>query len=327
MSRRILLVFAIAVCFLHGIEVQADELKASPPANTAAAIDFEAILRQPIKVEFADTPLADAIDYLGKQLDINILLDAKGLADAAVDPAVPVTLSLRKPVSFEATLWLVLEPFDLTFTVQDEVIKITSKEKADEILTTKVYSVGDLLDRGPRRGFTDNLISTITGTIQPDSWEDNGGPGSIHRMASTLVIAQKYDVHREIQELIAMLRAELPKRAENAMATPDPNEVTTVVYRLEQAVGRDVVSAIAAIIDPASLNVDGIAVVKMKDVVHGEKGDDDWSYDALIVRQKASVQEKVQELIGELSQLGFGRTKGGMRMPGMSGPIQSLVNP
>jgi type II secretory pathway component GspD/PulD (secretin) len=303
MSRRILFVFAIAISFLHGVKVQAEEVKASPPANTSMAIDFEAILRQPIKVEFADTPLADSIDYLGKQLDINILLDPKGLTDAAVDPAAPVTLALRNPVSVEAALRLILEPFDLTFTVQDEILKITTKEKADEILTTKVYSVGDLLDRGPRRGITDNLLNTITGTIQPDTWEDNGGPGSVYRLASTLVISQKYDVHKELQNLFAMLRAELPKRADNAATGPNPNETTTVVYKLEHASGQDAAEAIRTAMDPTLLQPGGIAVVKMRDNLHSDKADHDRSWDALVVRQKPAAQTKVQEFLEELGQL------------------------
>jgi type II secretory pathway component GspD/PulD (secretin) len=278
----------------------------SAAAETVPAVDFDAILRRPVKVEFADTPLSDVADFFAAKFDINVQLDAKGLADAAVDSAAPVTISLRKPVSFEAALQLVLENFNLTFVVQDEVLKITSKEKADEILTTKVYAVEDLLDRGPRRNYNDGLIETITSTIQPDSWDDNGGPGSISRVASTLVIAQKWDVHKELRDLFAMLRAELPKRAptENAQA-PKSDEAATVVYKLHHAVGQETAAAIMTITDPASWQTKdtGISVVKMKSVVHTAQGDEDRSWDALVVRQTESVQNKVQEFLGELGRL------------------------
>ena len=105
-----------------------------------------------MKLEFADTPLSDVVDFCAGHLDINIRLDSKGLADAAVDPLVPITFSLRKPIAFESALQLILDELDLTFTVQHEVLLITSKEKADEILTTKVYFVGDLFAAAqPRR--------------------------------------------------------------------------------------------------------------------------------------------------------------------------------
>ena len=50
-----------------------------------------------------------------------------------------------KGISLRSALRLILEEFDLTYVVQDEVLKITSKEKADEILTTRVYPVADLV--------------------------------------------------------------------------------------------------------------------------------------------------------------------------------------
>ena len=149
-------------------------------SRAVAAAQIETALRQPVSLEFTNTPLSKVVDFCGNKFDIDIRLDAKGLTDAAVDPAAPVTFATRKPISFESALRLILEEFDLTFVTQDEVLKITSKEKADDILTTKVYYVGDLVRR--RRDASPSfgpLMNMITSTIQPDSWEDNGGPGSI----------------------------------------------------------------------------------------------------------------------------------------------------
>jgi hypothetical protein len=317
--------FFVTACLIFSVQ-QADgeDTPSSAPsaaAEIAPAVDFEAILRRPVKVEFADTPLSDVADFFAAKFDINVQLDAKGLQDAAVDSAAPVTISLRKPVSVEAALQLILENFDLTFVVQDEVLKITSKEKADEILTTKVYAVGDLLDRGPRRNYNDGLIETITSTIQPDSWDDNGGPGSISRVVSTLVIAQKWDVHKELRDLFAMLRAELPKRAtnENGQA-PKQDEMTTAVYKLQHAVGQDTAAAIMTITDPDSWKAKdrGMTVVKMKNVVHTAQGDDNQSWDALVVRHTESVQNKIQEFLIELNRNSFGARISGPA--GESGP-------
>ena len=54
----------------------------------------------------------------------------------------------------------------------------------------------------------DSLIDLIVQTIQPDSWDANGGPGSITRFPNnlSLVISQKQDVHEEIADLLAQLR-------------------------------------------------------------------------------------------------------------------------
>ena len=284
-----------------------NRLRGAAAPATADAVDFESILRRPIKVDFADTPLSDVVDFFSDHFDINIRLDHKGLTDAAVDPSAPVTCSLRKPISFESALRLILEEFDLTLVIQDEVVKITSKEKADEILTAKVYAVGDLLDRGPRRQAIDPLIATITSTIQPDSWDDNGGPGSISRVASTLVISQKRDVHTEIQDLLVQLRAQLPKKpVPDATTDASPrDDLTTMVYKLEHASGKETLDAITQLIAPASWRPDGgaIAVVSIKEVMHTDKGDVDRSWDALLVRQKDSVQEEIQAVLDELGRL------------------------
>ena len=54
----------------------------------------------------------------------------------------------------------------------------------------------------------DSLIDLITTTIDPDSWDDVGGPGSIAEFATnlSLVISQTQEVHEKIDKLLAQLR-------------------------------------------------------------------------------------------------------------------------
>src|SRR6185369_15769207 len=54
----------------------------------------------------------------------------------------------------------------------------------------------------------DSLIELITTTIDPDSWDDVGGPGSIAEFATnlSLVISQTQEVHEKIDRLLAQLR-------------------------------------------------------------------------------------------------------------------------
>jgi general secretion pathway protein D len=54
----------------------------------------------------------------------------------------------------------------------------------------------------------DSLIELITTTIDPDSWDDVGGPGSIAEFATnlSLVISQTQEVHEKIDKLLAQLR-------------------------------------------------------------------------------------------------------------------------
>jgi general secretion pathway protein D len=54
----------------------------------------------------------------------------------------------------------------------------------------------------------DTLIDLITTTIEPDTWEEVGGPGAIQEFPTnlSLVISQTQEVHEKIQDLLDQLR-------------------------------------------------------------------------------------------------------------------------
>jgi general secretion pathway protein D len=54
----------------------------------------------------------------------------------------------------------------------------------------------------------DALIELITATIQPNTWDEVGGPGSVREFATnlSLVVSQTQDVHEEIVDLLEQLR-------------------------------------------------------------------------------------------------------------------------
>jgi len=278
-----------------GIAIAADAALQKAPA-----VDFEAILDRPVKPEFADTPLADVVDFLAGQFDINIQLDEKGLTDAAVDPSVPVTFSLRKPIPFRSVLKLILDRLDVTFTVQDEVLLITSKEKADELLTTEVYYVGDLT--GARLSSTRKwgpLMQLITSTVQPDSWNDNGGPGSIQPFATgdALVISQRADIQRELKDLFAKLRDELK---ENKVAAQVPvTEPFAKAYSLNAASGEQTAESFRKLVAPKTWKENGgegeISVITR--TVAATEDNEASTADVLLVRQTADVHQQIEDLL------------------------------
>ena len=101
-------------------------------------------LSQPTTVEFLDLPLEDAITFLKEYHNINIYIDKPTLTDEGVAIDQPVTLKLAG-VTFRSVLKLLLEPVQLTYVIEDEVMKITTSAKAGEKLQTRVYPVGDLV--------------------------------------------------------------------------------------------------------------------------------------------------------------------------------------
>ena len=109
-------------------------------------------LKSPTQLEFVDTPLTDVIDYLKDYHNIEIQLDRHAMEEASIALDTPVKKNL-KGISLKSALRLMLSELGLTYIIQDEVLLITTKEAAEQKLTTKVYPVADLVlpIRTPRR--------------------------------------------------------------------------------------------------------------------------------------------------------------------------------
>jgi hypothetical protein len=105
---------------------------------------IEAALKSPTRLEFVDTPLTDVIDYLKDYHQIEIQLDKKAMEEASIDPSVTVTKNLNG-VSLQSALRLMLHELGLTYVIQNEVLYITTTEAAEAKLSTRVYSVADLV--------------------------------------------------------------------------------------------------------------------------------------------------------------------------------------
>ena len=101
-------------------------------------------LHAPTTLEFIDTPLSEVVAYLKDLHGIEIQLDKKALEELGVAADTPVTKDL-KGISLRSALRLMLGELDLTYLITDEVLLITSKDRRDNELTTKVYPVADLV--------------------------------------------------------------------------------------------------------------------------------------------------------------------------------------
>ncbi|HEY2838853.1 MAG TPA: hypothetical protein VGJ26_06880 [Pirellulales bacterium] len=195
-----------------------------------------------ISVDFDDTPLTDVVDYLEEKLEIAVELDKSALEDAGVDHATPISIR-SKELPLRSVLRRLL-PTELTFYVDDDALVITSKEKAENIMPTRTYPVGDLVTNvvappaanalppdlfeepakpkaggmgggAPKRATAPipenyaRLVQAITSTITPDNWADVGGAAAIVVVpeAKSLVISQSHARHDDIVRLLRALRA------------------------------------------------------------------------------------------------------------------------
>jgi len=104
-------------------------------------------LDQITSVEFPNTPLKSAIQYISQQHGIPIIMDARALEDESLTGEEEITLVLSG-IKLKSALKLMLENVGgvaLTYIIEDEVMKITSQTAADEKMQTRVYPVADLV--------------------------------------------------------------------------------------------------------------------------------------------------------------------------------------
>ncbi len=295
--------------------------EADKPEVAAAGATLADKLNQRTDVEFVETPLKDAIEFLAEKSELQIILKAKRLEEAGVNLDAPVTLRLKN-VRLSTLFDVMLEDLGLVYTEKDDLVVITTPDDAQATMEVRVYDCRDLLTMptvgmprpgatipplpgsgipgssssgqgsdsppslvpgnprstppgiksdgladpfaAPRRERTDvlpqaaglsgvatpgvpgsapggmmggmagglggvqqppvrpqspeeekadELIEIIVTAVNPDSWEDVGGPGTIGEYNGLVVISQSARTHTKIEKVLDMLReaANLPK--------------------------------------------------------------------------------------------------------------------
>jgi hypothetical protein len=187
------------------------------PIKSAAA-HIEAALNEPLKtlLQYENQPLNEVITVLAEEYNIPIMFDTAALEEVAISPDTEVTIALRN-ISLRSALNLMLRQpglEDLTYVVDEEVLLITTEEKANEAMTVEVYRVDDLT-RGYQTPFEgkaspySSLTEVITRCVAHHTWMVNGsGEGEIRLMQpGMLVVTNTRRVHEEVQELLEKLRS------------------------------------------------------------------------------------------------------------------------
>lgn len=188
-----------------------------PAGNAAAAADprgrievaLDRILEE--KLDFDETPLRDVAMLLQTVLEVPVTLDQRALEDAGIALDSPVT-GVAKGITVRSFLRRLLRPVDLGFRITDESLLISTREELQLHPELRVYPFPYGMGRGPRTDFA-ALIDLIQNTIQPPTWDTQGGPGSIRPLGGDtageplLVVSQTADVHEEVESLLNTLHA------------------------------------------------------------------------------------------------------------------------
>ncbi|MBN71574.1 MAG: hypothetical protein CME32_20105 [Gimesia sp.] len=113
------------------------------PALTAREENLEAALQAETEANFPEIPLDEVMTYFSELHNVPVVIQAQDLGAIGLTPAEPIDTRLKN-ITFENALEQILDPLNLTYVIDRDLILITSQAKADATFKTRVYPVGDL---------------------------------------------------------------------------------------------------------------------------------------------------------------------------------------
>ena len=186
-------------------------------------------LEKATAAQFDDVALRTALSRLGSRHGVPIFIDGPALEAVGIDADARVSVNLWE-VRLESALNRILEPLDLTWCIRDEVLWITTVDRAEEDPVMRLYPVGDLLAAWTGID-NDALYETIEGMVAPLTWDDVGGTGALEFCGNVMVVTQTDDVHASVERLLGDLRRQL----DPSLPDPPPTVADTLRAELERA--------------------------------------------------------------------------------------------
>lgn len=167
--------------------------------RTASELAIDRALQRTAEVDFQQMPLAEVATYLQEAHHIPVVLDRSALEEAGMTGDEPVTAKLQN-ISLRSVLNLLLRDLKLTYLIKDEVLVVTTPDRADSFLEARVYAF-------PQQSAAqmDALVKLIR-EMDPESWSDSGGPGYIGVYGHGLLVRQTQKVHEQIHQVLHQLQ-------------------------------------------------------------------------------------------------------------------------
>lgn len=149
----------------------------SPGANERHIRDS---LDDQTRLEFLNTSLSDALSFLGDVHEINIIPDRRALEEDGISIDELTVDQVLSGITLRSALEIILEEHDLTYIIEDEVMKITTVTAAESKPGTRVYPVADLaLFFPPRMGGMGGMMGGMGGGMMGGMGGGMGGMGGM----------------------------------------------------------------------------------------------------------------------------------------------------
>lgn len=151
---------------------------------------------------FDETPLVEAIHKLSVAHDIPIVVDGRAIEEIGLSDEEPIVIDLHH-VSLRSFLRLMLHDLNLTYTVHDSVLVITTQEASETYLDLRAYRLNSSL-----AGHSKEVIAAIRKTIEPRAWDEVGGYASIEPVIEDVIVVSTTEtMHEQIQDFLDKVEA------------------------------------------------------------------------------------------------------------------------
>lgn len=178
----------------------------SEVATTEQRAIHAALERVQPTISLCDTTLTETLDWLRQMLGVNMHVHWRRLESAGVRPDARVEIQLKS-----VTLRRVLEQLlsdvsvsNLAYAAIDGVLIISVAEHLNGAMSLRVHDVSDLAPDDARR---ERLVNLLFRTVEPESWNVNGGRGTARIIANRLVVRNGRRAHTVLEKLLTQMRA------------------------------------------------------------------------------------------------------------------------
>src|SRR5262249_8679414 len=170
-------------------------LKSTQPPLTKEEKAILKALDTVLDVDLKDVTFQEFLDMLKDKTGLETFVSKQAMSDAGVE--YDTRIKVRGRAATRTLLRKVLADLGLTYVVKDATVQVTTVARAKEMLTTRSYYLGDLaavvdLRWGPFASQAlmaqnmINLVNLITQSVEPSSWQINGGAGTLYFHPATM---------------------------------------------------------------------------------------------------------------------------------------------
>jgi hypothetical protein len=250
------------------------------PQSASLAPSADEAIRAALKrelndVAYTDKPLVDIVADVRKRLGVNVHAQWQLLEHAGIERDKPISVKAQR-LPAERVLQLVLDEaggpdLRLGYDIRDGVLLLSTREAIGWRMELRACPVSDLLkltlgsraeDAEVRSAFASQLTNMVVMTVDPDSWADNGGLGTLDVVNAFLFARNSRLVCRDVERLLRALQAAPP--GGHVLATPEPmvpaldKQIEDALQRVAPEVAHDrtpLYAALDALLKPLGASV------------------------------------------------------------------------